>query len=298
MTIKFNCPKCGALIAFPAKYAGTRAKCLTCRQRFIIPANEFEKIQVIKPEREKAVAPLPGFYRAVFHDSWKLFVNPQNVTQLTFVVAVVCFKFFLAKGFCCMNYISAVMIWGWLIGFYMDVIDETASDNDTLPEIYLGVAATFFWRVISPFFVFFYTMFLVQVPLIVALALLRGQGVTFWNIWKETAGYNLLLQMLAISGLFVFPAAILTTAVGKDLTLLRPDYLLRPIIRGFVPYIVVVALLVAGSFLVIGVTGYTGADTLTTTRDLGLNIAGQVVAIIAMRSIGLFYRHYSCYFKW
>ncbi|MHC4682343.1 MAG: hypothetical protein ACYTEK_27090 [Planctomycetota bacterium] len=28
------------------------------------------------------------------------------------------------------------------------------------------------------------------------------------------------------------------------------------------------------------------------------NLAVQVTAIIAMRSIGLFYRHYSCYFPW
>ncbi|MHC4541398.1 MAG: hypothetical protein ACYS74_16720, partial [Planctomycetota bacterium] len=28
------------------------------------------------------------------------------------------------------------------------------------------------------------------------------------------------------------------------------------------------------------------------------NLAVQATAIIAMRSIGLFYRHYSCYFPW
>jgi hypothetical protein len=31
--------------------------------------------------------------------------------------------------------------------------------------------------------------------------------------------------------------------------------------------------------------------------NLAVNLAVQVVAIIAMRSIGLFYRHYDCYFS-
>jgi hypothetical protein len=45
-------------------------------------------------------------------------------------------------------------------------------------------------------------------------------------------------------------------------------------------------------------TQYTWADTATTTKDLALNLAVQVAAIFAMRSIGLLYRHYACYFKW
>ena len=34
-----------------------------------------------------------------------------------------------------------------------------------------------------------------------------------------------------------------------------------------------------------------------TVSNLAVNLAVQVVAIIAMRSIGLFYRHYACYFS-
>jgi hypothetical protein len=29
-----------------------------------------------------------------------------------------------------------------------------------------------------------------------------------------------------------------------------------------------------------------------------LDLIAQVIAILAMRAIGLFYRHYSCYFAW
>jgi DNA-directed RNA polymerase subunit RPC12/RpoP len=298
MTIKFSCPKCGALIAFPEKQAGRRAKCLTCGQRFIIPAGEYEKVQAIKPEHEKPGAPLPGFYRAVFLDSWKLFFNPENITPLAFVVTLVCFRFFLAGGVCCLGYISTVVIWGWLIGYYLNIIDETAFDNNELPDVYIGTSITFLWYAIWPLLVFLYTMFIVQLPFIITMGILKNTGITPANMWEGTTGYHLLLQGLEILCLSLFPAAILTTAVGKDIMLLRPDYLLRPIIRGFVPYIVTVLLLIAAGYIELHTTQYPAEDASKTALALGLNLAVQVVAIIAMRSIGLFYRHYACYFKW
>ena len=59
-----------------------------------------------------------------------------------------------------------------------------------------------------------------------------------------------------------------------------------------------VAWLVAASILEMQTRQYTGAELGATARDLSLNLVVQVFAIIAMRSIGLFHRHYSCYFRW
>jgi hypothetical protein len=95
--------------------------------------------------------------------------------------------------------------------------------------------------------------------------------------------------------------AILTTAVGKDITLLRPDYLLTPIFRAFTPYVVVVVLLAAAGVLEMQPNqfgGLAGETVLSTAGKLTLNLAVQLLAITAMRSIGLFYRHYSCYLRW
>jgi hypothetical protein len=33
-------------------------------------------------------------------------------------------------------------------------------------------------------------------------------------------------------------------------------------------------------------------------KCLSVNLLVQLLAIFSMRSIGLFYRHYICYFKW
>ena len=59
MTIEFNCPQCGALIAFESQHAGRRARCLSCGQKFIIPAESFQKAEKITPEPEPKGDPLP-----------------------------------------------------------------------------------------------------------------------------------------------------------------------------------------------------------------------------------------------
>jgi len=103
MTIQFNCPKCKALIAFADKHAGRSARCLTCGQQLVIPAKNGQTPQIIEPRTEPE-APLPGFYRAVFVDSWKMFFDRDNLTAIVFVIAAVCFKFFSA-GACCLGHV-------------------------------------------------------------------------------------------------------------------------------------------------------------------------------------------------
>lgn len=297
MTIEFNCPKCGALIAFDSKHSGKRAKCLSCEQRFLIPAESFQKPKKIEPEPAPKEDPIPGFYRAVLVDSWKVFTNRQHITTLTFVAAVVCFRFFLAQA-CCLNHLANFVIWGWLFGFYLNIISHTAIDDDQLPEIDIGTSITFILYIVGPFFIFIYTLFLVELPFIIGLSLAQDSGITFYTLWSGSSALHRLLQTLLLGGLFLFPAAILTTAVGETFSLLRPDYLLAPLPRAFFPYLTTVALLTAACLMEMHTTQSTGAETMVATAHLGLNLLVQLVAIIAMRSIGLFYRHYGCYFKW
>ena len=300
MTIRFYCPNCDALIAFDSKHTGKRARCLSCGQIFIIPAKDDEKPKKIKPEPERT-EPLGGFYHALFVDSWKIFFDPENLTSLAFVIAIVSFKFFLAAETCCMNYVSFVVVWGWLLQFYLNVIYEAGFEMDKLPKIYLGTIFTFLWYIIKPFLIFFFTMLMVQLPFLIALALLQDKGLTYQNMWDGRTGLHLLLQVLFISGLFLFPMAILTTAIGKDITLLRPDYILKPVLKAFIPYIVVVGWLVAFGVLETQTRQFSvlGEETVSSAAGkLTFNLTVQTVAIIAMRSIGLFYRHYNCHLKW
>jgi DNA-directed RNA polymerase subunit RPC12/RpoP len=297
VTIEFNCPKCGALIAFDSKHAAKRAKCLTCGERFLIPAESFQKPQTAEPEAERKEDPIPGFYHAVFVDCWRIFITPENATALVFVTAVVCFRFFLAQG-CCVQYVAPFLIWGWLVGFYLNVICQTANDDDLLPEIYLGTFFTFLWHVIKPFVIFSYTLVVVELPFFITMSVAKSHGITLQQVWSGHTPLHLLLQFFQVGGLFLFPAAILTVAVGQDLLLLRPDYLLAPLWRAFRPYLTVVLLLVATCLLLMHTTQYTGASPVVTAMHLAGNLLVQVLAILSMRSIGLLYRHYSCYFKW
>lgn len=298
MTIEFNCPHCGNLIAFDSKHAGKRAKCLGCGQKLVIPAQSFVQPEQVAPDAPPREEPLPGFYRAVFLDNWRIFFRSPSVTPLAFVIAVVCFRFFLARGVLCLNHVASAIIWGWLFGFYLNVIYETACDEDVLPEIELGTFLTFVGHILRPMFLFGYTLFLVELPFIITLSLARSHGITAGQVWSGHTPLHLLLQVFQIGGLLVFPAAVLTIAVGQDFALLRPDYLLLPLVKAFVPYVTVVLLLVAACYLELHTTQYTGAGRMVTAWDLSVNLGVQVLAIFAMRSIGLLYRHYGCYFKW
>ncbi len=302
MTIKFYCPNCDALIAFDSKHAGKRAHCTTCGQAFIIPAKDNEIPKKIKPPSE-IVEPIPGFYRAVFVDTWKIFAIPKKITPLVFVAAVVCFKFFLGHldytietpGFNIIipvGWASKIIVWGCLFWYYTEIINATAFDADELPEAYMGGLFGFVWLVIKSVYLFALTLVVVEMPCIVTIMVLRKIGVDL----------PLLVYILATAGLFAFPMAILTIAIGKDPTMLfRPDYILRPIARAFCPYFIVASLIILAAFLQLKTLEFGDLPRVTASiagLHLFTNIAVQFLILIAIRSIGLFHRHYSCYLPW
>ena len=117
-------------------------------------------------------------------------------------------------------------------------------------------------------------------------------------MWQPGIGLHTIPQILLVFGLFTFPIVILTIAIGKELTLLRPDYLLAPIVKAFFPYLLVALLLITAGILQMQTSQFDSSDpTRYTAAKLSFNLLVQVVAIIAMRSIGLFYRHYNCHLK-
>ena len=129
--------------------------------------------------------------------------------------------------------------------------------------------------------------------------MLRVEGITRTNMWQQGIGLRTIPQILMVIGLFTFPTVILTIAIGKELVLLRPDYLLAPIVKAFIPYLLVALLLIAAGILQMQTSQFDIDDPAGyTAAKLSFNLLVQVVAIIAMRSIGLFYRHYNCHLKW
>jgi len=307
MTIKFNCPKCDALIAFDSKHAGKRARCQTCGQILIIPSKDDKKPKKIKTEFDTG-EPLPGFYRAVFIESWKIFTTRNNATPLVFVALLVYIKFFLGhlrvtiivplliatlEFTLPLGIILTILSWVGLFWYYMQIIYSAAFEAEELPQIHLESLPGLVWNILKVMYTFFIMLFVVELPYVIAALITRKIGVE-WPVF---------LTILKFGGLFFFPMAILTVAIGKDLTMLRPDYILIPIFRAFKPYMVVAAWLITFGVLVLEMQTkqfavFAKEPFLPTTGKLILNLAAQVIAIIAMRAIGLFHRHYTCHLPW
>jgi hypothetical protein len=306
MTIKFNCPYCKALIAFDSKHAGKRARCQTCQQLFFIPSKDDQKPKKFKTEEIEMAEPVPGFYRAVFVESWKIFTTKTNATPLVFVALVVCAKFFL--GYLNFTFsvagqatsiefpvplgtIMTIAAWGALFWYYMRIIYSTAFNTEGLPPAYLGSFRKFMWNILKSIYIFLIILLVIELPYIIAAVITKNAGVE-WPVF---------LNILKLACLFFFPIAILTVAIGKDLTMLRPDYLLIPVFSALKSYLVVAALLITVGLLEMHTKQFNPSakeTILSITGNLFLNLAQQAIAIIAMRGIGLFYKHYSSYLPW
>lgn len=298
MTITFRCPKCKSICAFRDRYTERQARCRSCSQVFIIPSKDGEKPEKVKIKVERG-EPIPGFYRGVL-DSWKIFINRQSIVPLACVITAVSFKFFLA-GACCINILTYVITWGWLFAFYLNIVHDTAFGIDDLPGADLGTSSAFTEYFVRPLLIFTLIIVLTQLPYITARVILKNAGIHYENIWLLEFGWVTLLQVLYILGWFFFPMALLIASVGEDFIMLRPDMFVRSIAGAFVPYIIAASLLLATAILELHTANLNmllEQPTGIIAGHLLLNLAVQTAAIIAMRSIGLLYRHYNCKFPW
>jgi hypothetical protein len=298
MTIQFNCPHCGAIIAFNEKHSGKRARCLTCGQLFVIPFKDEKKPKKIKPEKDKPGVPLPGFYRAAFIDNWKLFTKSENFTGLVFIAAAVLIKFFTARlNFTVtlsanrsidipvpLGYILHIAAWGFLFWYYMEIIYATAFEIEKLPKVSMGGIYGFIWHIIKSIYTFTIALIVVELPFLIVAIILKIKG-------DE-------LIVLLLCGLFFFPMAILTVAIGRDLTMLRPDYFVLPIFRAFIPYLAMSVLLGIAGFLQYQAKQYYKQEPLIVAEYLLLNFVAQILILMSMRAIAFFYKHYTCCLPW
>jgi len=246
---------------------------------------------------------------APFIKSWKVFINPKNIAGLTLIIALTAFKFFIQHfNFEASVYIPAtgefmtillpfgdlmaIAAWGGLFWYYMEFIYSTAFGADTLPEAYMGGFSGFLANILKSIYTFIAAAFMVGLPMVIVFFIQQNiQTDLTWLLWT-----------LGLAGLFAFPVTVLNVAVGRDLTMLfRYDFIVKPIIKIFKPYLVVAALVILAFFLQYKTAFYgrvMDRGTLIIAAHMVANFAVQAIIIIAMRSIGLFFRHYGCYLPW
>ncbi len=299
--IQFYCPNCSTIISFDSRHKGKRAKCATCDQGLIVPAESFVKPETIAGEPEDRGDPEPGFYRAALVDNWKVFFSVRSLVGLVFICAAVCFKFFTAHAdySFTMNAFRVLLpigllvrltVWGCLFWYYLEIIGAVALDQDELPEVDVDSCAEFFGNALKSIYTFFMALLILMLPTVLFLAL--GSG----------SSDSIIAHILTFLGLFFFPMIILTVGVNQDTEMMwRVDTMIKPVIRAFWPYLFTVLLLLLVFYLQMKTRIWDELkrpDNLQIILHIGAQMGIQALAIVAMRTMGLFYRHYACYFYW
>jgi hypothetical protein len=306
MSIEFNCPKCKALIAFAEKHAGKRARCVKCDHRFVIPEASFQKpVHTSQPkEAPELTIPLPGFYRAALIQSWGLLFRPNALVGLTWICAAVCFKFYVAHidySFVLMDRLSIILpfglivrllCWGMLLWYYLESIMLGALDVDALPDVDIDGYGDFAKKAIGSVFAFFTALLFSMLPTILYLVF-AGKG-------YSPGIANGLVNL----GLFFLPMGILAVGINRDTQVLcRIDILFAPVTKAFFPYLTCAAMVMLVWFLQMkmhnaGDPALAEASGAIKSLYLFFHLAIQILALVTMRSLGLYYKHYRCYFKW
>ncbi|MCP4452221.1 MAG: hypothetical protein GY809_12220 [Planctomycetes bacterium] len=305
MSIEFNCPKCGALIAFAQKHAGKGARCASCDFGFIIPEASFQKPgRTAQPkEPTEAGTPLAGFYRTALIGSWGVLFQRDALVGLVLISAAVGFKFFVAHvdysfvigGLSVIlpfGLIVRVLCWGILFWYYLESIMLGALDVDALPDMDIDGFTDFLKKSMGSVFACIIVLLFCVLP------------TTLYTVLAGGSHSPLIASILANVGLFFLPMCFLAVGVNQDTQVLwHVRALLVPVTRAFLPYLTCAAMVMgvwffqmkmhnAGDPLLADASG--SLKALHFCMHLGI----QVLALVAMRSLGLYYRHYQCYFKW
>lgn len=296
MTITCTCPKCGQFCAFKDILAGHRVRCLECSERFIVPTEDGQKAKAIAAEPQK---PLEGFFRAVLVDNFKVFVQPESLFGLILVVALTCFHFFagdedysftlgrfrppLAIGwvvtFCCA---------GYLLWYFMEIINTTIMDNDLLPEIFIGGGFTFFGEAIKSIYLFFAAFGIAGVPGAAVGVMLENMGITYsWlKITIIILSFSMLPMILCLLGSGVVPWKVF-----------RYDLIIYMIAKTFKPYFLICVITFAALFGVVKTVGLfadqANTNELMATAMLISRLGAVFLMLFAMRMLGLYVRHYA-----
>lgn len=297
MTITSRCPNCDQFCAFEDDLAGRNARCLNCDQRFTIPSADLQPAESLSDVPQE---PLPDFYREALVNSWKIFADRKSVFPLVFIAAVTCLRFFMghtdysftAPGFRLQvptGQIATVVTLGCIFWYYMELIFTTASGISGMPEPQIDSGFAFLWNIIRSVYLFLVSFIIVQIPFILLAAALDAIGIGL-------PPYISLPLMLV--GVFAFPMVILTITTGRGLWMVFfPKYIITPITKAFWPYSIVAIMVMLSMLFHYLLIFYSieGKSSLIVTLELAAILVCTAFTIIAMRSIGLFCKHYSCH---
>jgi hypothetical protein len=246
-------------------------------------------------ERSGVLGPTRSYWADLATSFFFFLDGPNLVTFIIIVLAnlwTVPLSFAGAIGLAGLCFVS-----GYLCTFYMAVLKETAAGEDELPNVWID---DIYSDLIFSIFRFAGTWAWVLLPAsIFALVEYVNFGQVEWNIVK----------LLGIIGLFFWPVVILGVALGGSFHGLWPHTIIITALVAPLPYLAMCAvLLIAAAITVLPHTDvYLSAISLVATkanRSLFWTVAmvnsglSAYAMIVAMRAVGLYYRHYKRKFPW
>lgn len=294
MTISCTCPKCGKVCGFKDQYAGRRARCLNCQTRFIIPDHDAEPAALVPDEPAE---PLPGFYRAVFGENLRAFIQPESLSGVIICITLTCFHFIIGDkdysvslpGFrlpLFVGWIVTAITAGYLLWYYMETINETAFGCDILPSLFSGGGFAFIGEAVKNIYFFAVAFVIALLPAFVAINLLNFIGIA----WPPLEMTLVVISMISVP----LVLAILACGIAPWM-LFRFDRMAVIIAKTFRPYLLTTAVTITALLLIYLTVGYFAGESTDSPPAL-LMLAARLAAVFyglfAMRTIGLYARHY------
>lgn len=295
MAITCTCPKCGRFCGFKDVYAGRRARCLNCSTPFIIPLREGEQAQFADTP---SLEPLPGFYKKVFHGTAAAFIRKESLFGIILCITLTAFHFVVGDtdysvslpGFrpqLWTGWVATFICAGYLLWYFMETVNVTIMDNDILPEIFIGSGFVFIGESIKSIYLFIASFAVAAVPGAAITALLQKYGISYdW--------LNILIVLLSLS---MLPMILGILGSGLPIwKIFRYDQIIRVIIGAWRPYLLTVAITCVALASVYLTVGYFATNPNLTRPHAALMFTGRLLSVFlmiaAMRTIGLFSRHY------
>jgi hypothetical protein len=293
--LTFNCPKCGLFCAVTEKYAGKRVRCTHCNSHFVVPVKSGLKPRLCSDIPEP---PLPQFYRVIFLRNWQGFIQKDSLTGLVFCIVMPCFQFFLGNldyslllpGFHLLipvGWITQFITLGSLTWYFFLTIGSTYLYPETLPEVDIGFGFEYFGNLFKSIYLFIVAFVLAMMPAMLIGSLLESR--LSLGPWFRTG-------LMILSSFFL---ALFLALFGMDLPswiIYRVDLIARAIGKSLIPYIVT-ALITMIAFAVWFFSLWTFSDKDTPILKMILfltwRVAGVVLMLYAMRTVGFYCRHYA-----
>ena len=117
--LKIECPKCGTPLEVPENKAQGKGRCSTCETKFLIPATEEDKIEIIEEKKSNVVNSEKG-KSSEDKDKEELTVEELD-NELS--------EDFITRWLKILGLISVGLIIGILLGFYVGRFTATPDDE-------------------------------------------------------------------------------------------------------------------------------------------------------------------------